>query len=340
MRSRLYRKTRLCCVCRALALTTALVGEPVTAALAVDGRNPPLVLDATIPLEGVAGRIDHMAVDLDKHRLVVAELGNNTVDVIDLKTQRAIHRIKGLHEPQGVSAAGVIVVANGGDGSVVFFSADDFKPLGSVELGEDADNVRVDAHTGQVVVGYGSGALAVIDPAAPSKIADIKLAAHPEGFQLSRDGGRIFINVPDANQIAVVAAGRQIASWSVPHLHSNFPLALDASETMIAVVFRSPQRLVLLDALSGAVRANVETCGDADDVFFDAVHKRIYVSCGEGVVDVFDQTEGEPRRLARVETSPGARTALFVPELDRLFVAARSGWFGGDAKILVYRAEQ
>ena len=329
--------------CRAMALIAAVVGGPATAALAADGRTPPLVLDATIPLEGVAGRIDHMAVDLDKQRLLVAELGNNTVDVIDLKTQRAIHRIKGLHEPQGVgnaTAAGAIVVANGGDGSVVFFSADDFAPLGSVELDEDADNVRVDAHTGRVMVGYGSGALAVIDPAARSKIADIKLAAHPEGFQLSRDGSRVFINVPDANQIAVVAAGRQIASWSVPHLHSNFPLALDASETMIAVVFRSPQRLVLLDALSGAVRANVETCGDADDVFFDATHKRIYVSCGAGAVDVFDQTEGEPRRLARVETSPGARTALFVPELDRLFVAARSGSLGSDAKILVYRAEQ
>jgi DNA-binding beta-propeller fold protein YncE len=307
--------------CLALALIAAVVGGPATAALAVDGRTPPLVLDATIPLEGVAGRIDHMAVDLDKQRLLVAELGNNTVDVIDLKTQRAIHRIKDLHEPQGVAAAGVIVVANGGDGSVVFFGADDFASLGSVELDEDADNVRVDARTGRVVVGYGSGALAIIDPVGRSKNADIPLAAHPEGFQLTRDGGRIFINIPDANQIAVVAAGRQIASWSVPHLHSNFPLALDASETMIAVVFRSPQRLVLLDALSGAVHASVETCGDADDAFFDGVHRRIYVSCGEGMVDVFDQTEGKLRRLARVETSSGARTALFVPEFDRLFVA-------------------
>ena len=325
----------------ALFLVTAILGGSATDAVAADGRSPPLVLQATIPLKAVVGRIDHMAVDLDKHQLLVAEFGNDTVEIIDLETQRALHRIGGLHEPQGVAevaASGVIVVANGGNGSVAFFSSEDFRPVGSVELGEDADNVRVDAHTGRVVVGYGSGALAIIDPAARSKIADIKLAAHPEGFQLSRDGRPAFVNVPDANQTAVIADGQQIASWSVPDVRSNFPLALDASETTIAVVFRSPPRLVLLDAQSGFARSKVETCGDADDVFFDPVHKRIYVSCGQGAIDVFDQTQGTLQRLARIVTSPGARTALFVPELDRLYVAARS-WAGGAAKILIYRAQ-
>ena len=340
MRYRLYRKIGLYCVCRALALTTAVVGVPVPTVLAVDGTSPPLVLEATIPLEGVAGRIDHMAIDLDKRRLVVAELGNNTVDVIDLETRRAIGRIKGLHEPQGVAdAGGIITVANGGDGSVAFFRASDLAPLGSTNLGEDADNVRVDAHTGRVLVGYGHGALAVIDPVTRLKVADVPLAAHPEGFQITRDGSRAFVNVPDAEP------DRSRRGWSSdclvvgPPPRSNFPLALDATETTIAVVFRSPPRLVSLDAQSGAIRANVATCSDADDVFFDAALNRIYVNCGAGVVDVFDRRRGEPRRLTRVETSPGARTALFVPELDRLFVAARSGSFGGDAKIFLSSAQ-
>ena len=167
----------------------------------------------------------------------------------------------------------------------------------------------------------------------------VKLAAHPEGFQLSRDGRRLFVNVPDANQTAVIADGQQIASWSVPDVRANFPLALDPSETTIAVVFRRPPRLVLLDAQSGLVRSKVETCGDADDVFFDAVHKRIYVSCGEGAIDVFDQTQGTLQRHVRIVTSPGARTALFVPELDRFYVAARSWASGGAAKFLIYRAQ-
>lgn len=333
-RTRLY-------ACRALALITTMVCNPATAAIATDQPSPPLVLETTLPLEAVAGRIDHLAVDLERHRLLVAELGNNTVDAIDLETHRIIRRIKGLHEPQGVanaSASGGIAIANGGDGSVVFYNANDFAPLGSIRLGDDADNARVDASTGRVIVGYGKGALAIIDPATRTKIAEIPLSAHPEGFQVTRDGRRIFINVPDANQIAAVAAGHQIATWTVPHLRSNFPLALDASESTIAVVFRSPSRLVLFDTQSGAVRANVETCGDADDVFFDAARERIYVSCGEGVVDVFDQSQREPKRIAQVKTTPGARTSLFVPELDRLFVAARGGRSGG-AEILVYRPE-
>ena len=75
----------------------------------------------------------------------------------------------------------------------------------------------------------------------------------------------------------------------------------------------------------GHVAAKVDTCGDVDDVFVDRKRHRVYVSCGQGVVDVLETDEQGYRRLARVPTAPGARTSLFVPELDRLFVAVRAG---------------
>ena len=151
--------------------------------------------------------------------------------------------------------------------------------------------------------------------------------------------GRIFVNVPDAGQIAVVdlAAARQIAKWTVPGLSANFPLAIDSSGTTIATVFRHPAKLVLLDTKTGAATQQLDTCGDADDVFFDTKRRRIYVSCGAGAVDVFQGDAAGYRSLARVETSSGARTSLFVPELDRLYVAARAGLLGSDAAILVFR---
>ena len=127
----------------------------------------PLVLERTIPLTGVAGRIDHMAVDLARKRLIVAELGNGSVDVIDLTAGHVVHRIEGLREPQGVGYAAssdTIAVASAGDGSVRLFRGDDFAPIGMISLGEDADNVRVDSRTGRVLVGYGNGGLAVLDP--------------------------------------------------------------------------------------------------------------------------------------------------------------------------------
>jgi hypothetical protein len=68
----------------------------------------------------------------------------------------------------------------------------------------------------------------------------------------------------------------------------------------------------------------VDTCGDADDLFVDAKRHRVYISCGDGYLDVVETQGGAYRRTARIPTVSGARTSLFVPELDRLFVAARA----------------
>jgi DNA-binding beta-propeller fold protein YncE len=305
----------------------------------VAAPDQPLLLEATIPLEGVSGRIDHMAVDLGRRRLLVAELGNGTVDVVDLAGEKLIQRITGLKEPQGVAyvpGQDLVVVASAGDGSVRFFRGADYAAAGVVSLGDDADNVRVEPGNGRVVVGYGSGGLAVIDPASQSKLLDIPLPAHPEGFQLDPASARIFVNVPDARQIAVAdgVEGKPLATWWQKDLKSNFPMALAPDAKTVASVFRSPQRLVLFDAGTGAVKGAADTCGDADDVFFDARRQRIYVSCGEGVVDVLRR---DASAVGRVPTSWGARTSLFVPELDRLFVAVPAGRADSTAQLLVYR---
>ncbi len=305
-----------------------------------------LVLEETIPLAGVSGRIDHMAADLGRKRLLVAELGNGTADVIDLMAGKVIYRIDGLREPQGIGyapAADLIAIANAGDGSVRLFRATNFAPLGIVDLGEDADNIRLDQQTGQLVVGYGSGGLAVLDPVSRSVMSRVKLPAHPEAFQIDPPTHRLFVNLPDARQIGVVdlTTGKQVATWRVPALQANFPMAREDTGTVLAVVFRNPARLVLLDAHSGAVQANMETCDDADDVFFDEKRTRIYISCGQGSVDVFQREATGYRPADRIKTASGARTSLFVPELDRLFVAARAGFFGlgSDAAILVFRPQ-
>ena len=149
------------------------------------------------------------------------------------------------------------------------------------------------------------------------KLAEIKLAAHPEGFQVSHDEARAFVNIPDAKQIAAIdlERGRQMAAWPVANLRANFPMAIDAADATLAIVFRSPARLVLLETAAGKITAQMETCGDADDVFFDARRHRLYVSCGEGAVDVIEQTGQGLRGIGRLKTVSGARTSLFVPEL-------------------------
>jgi YVTN family beta-propeller protein len=304
--------------------------------------GPPLILERTIPLENVRGRIDHMAIDRVGGRLFVAEFGNDSVDVVDLQTSKVPQRINGLTEPQGVAYLAdkdVIVVANGGDGSVRFLHAGDLSSLGTAALGNDADNVRIVPSSGNVFVGYGDGGLAILDPATRAKLEDIRLAGHPESFQVDAKTGRVFANVPDAGQIAVVdlKSRKQVAAWKTPGLAANFPMALDSTGGQLAIVFRSPAKLALLDAATGAVTASLGTCGDADDVFFDGKRDRIYVSCGDGTIDIVQRSPKGLGPVEQVATSSGARTSLFVPELDRLFVAVRAGRFGSGAAILEFR---
>jgi YVTN family beta-propeller protein len=276
----------------------------------------------------VSGRIDQLGIDVKRQRLFVAELGNNSLGVVDLAAEKVLRTVAGLSEPQGVAYvpfADSVFVANGGDGSVRVLRGDDLAPIGRIELGEDADNVRVDTQRNRVLVGYGNGALAVIDPATRTKAADIRIKGHPESFQIDETGTKVFVNVPDARDIEVADLASE-ANQSLP-MHgagSNFPMAIDRDAHRVLVVFRNPPTLMALSSEDGRIVAKIETCGDADDVFVDPKRRRVYVSCGEGVVDVLEQREAEYRRLARVPTVSGARTSLFVPELDRLFVAVRA----------------
>lgn len=313
------------------------------AALPSPAAAQTLVPERTIALPGVVGRIDHMAFDPGRNRLLVAELGNGSLDILDIAAGRVVYRIGGLSEPQGVAyaaAADAIVVANGGDGSVRFFRAADFASLGRVALGDDADDDAPDPSGADVVVGYGTGGLALIDPVRRAVVATIALPVHPEAFRLDPATHRAFVNLPDARRIAVLdlGAARQVTAWRTPGLRANFPMALDATSRLLATVFRAPPMLMLIAADTGRTVAQQPTCGDADDVFFDRKRHRLYVSCGAGVVDVFGQDGATLHRLARITTRSGARTSLFVPEMDRLFVAAPAPLAGGmPAMILILK---
>ncbi len=310
--------------------------------LASPDRVDSLVLAATIPLSNVSGRIDHISLDRKRQRLIVAALGNNTVEVIDIVGGRRSQRITGLAQPQGVAyseKADLLFVANAADGSVRMFQGPDLAPAGRIDLHDDADNIRIDPQSGNVIVGYGNGGLAIIDPERRTLSGTISLPGHPEGFQVDVATGRVFVNVPDAGQIAVVDLSRrqQTAAWKVPGASANFPMAIDSGNGVLAVVFRDPARLVLLDTKTGNATLNVPTCGDADDVFFDTKRGRIYISCGAGEIAVFQSDGHTYLPLNAVATASGARTSLFLDEPDRLFVAERAALSGSTAAICVYQ---
>ena len=321
-----------------------LMGGPVAVtgqAAAQDAA--PFRVEARIPLGTVRGRIDHLAVDVARKRVFLAELGNNTLGVVDLSAGAVMHRIEGLREPQGVAylaGADILLVANGGDGTVHRYRGADFARLGSaMAIGSNADNLRLDPAGGSLVwVGHGGvlfglvggGGLSALDGATGQPAGSaIPLRAHPESFQLESGGPRAFVNLPrDGGSIAVLdrVERRQIGAWSVPGLGSNYPMALDEPGRRLFVAFRDPPTLVVLDLGNGEVLGRLPIGGDTDDLFLDPRRRRVYAVCGEGLIDVFEESMAGngrvPRHLKRFASVPGARTGLFAPELDRLFVAA------------------
>ena len=304
-------------------------------------EGAPLRLVQTIPLPHVEGRIDHMAVDLHGQRLFVAALGNNTLEVLDLQAGTHLHTITGLHEPQGVvflSESNTIVVTNGQTGACDLFDGTAFQHRGAVKLTSDADNVRYDAATHTLYVGYGAGALGLIDATRAQHLEDIPLQGHPEAFQLAQAGPRIFVNVPSAHHVAVVDRDTRavITTWPLQGAEANFPMALDDTQRRLFVGVRTPPLLLVLDTESGKEMARVPSVGDADDLFYDAPHRRIYIAGGAGALSIVAQEDADHYTpVATLPTAAGARTALWVPELGRLYLAVPHRGAQG-AEIRVY----
>jgi hypothetical protein len=299
-------------------------------------------LEKTIPLPGVEGRIDHLAMDVKGHRLLLSALGTDEVEVVDVEAGKIIHKLTGMHEPQGtayVPAANKIYVANGKDGKLRIFDGVSYKPAGEVEFGDDADNVRYDVAHKLVWVGYADGGIASVDIATGKKLKAISVDGHPESFQIEQKGTRIFANIPDAKEIEVLdrLQGKILAKWPMTTLTQNFPMALDEANHRVFVVCRKPAKLVVIDMESGKVISQLDCPGDSDDMFYDAVRKRIYVAGGNGFLEAFAQKSADQyQSLGKVKTAEGARTGLFVPDLNRVYLAVPKKGANPQAEVRVY----
>jgi DNA-binding beta-propeller fold protein YncE len=297
------------------------------AAATSDAQSAPLKLRQTIPLPGVEGRIDHFASDPSGQRLFVCALGNDSLEVIDLRKGERVHSITGLGAPQGVGyvpEVNRLFVANDKGGICKIYDGKSFRTVGELRLEDDADNVRYDETRKKIYVGFGSGGIAVVNAPDGKQVDSIKLSAHPEAFQPEKRGSRIFVNVPNSRHVAVIDRdkGEVVATWKTDLALANFPMALDEANHRLFVGCRVPPRLVVLNADSGDVVAKVDISGDTDDVFYDSKRRRIYVICGAGKIDVIEQTDPKTYKTStRVDTTEGARTGLFVAERNTLFVA-------------------
>ncbi len=277
--------------------------------------SKPLVLTGAIPLPNVQGRIDHFGFD-PKGRIFLSALGNNTVEVVDTSAGRVTHTISGIPRPQGVVyAPDVNKIFVGSDaGKLYIYDGTSYQPIAALDFGDDVDNLRYDASSKRVYVGYGdedTGAIATVDATTNKRLPEeFKLGGHPESFQLERSGPNIYVNVPDRKEVAVInRSTRGISRWPLS-LEGNFPMALDEPDRRLFLVTRAPARLVVMDTTSGQVIATMPCVQNSDDAYYDAERKRIYVSGGQGYISVFQQTDSAHYELlAEVTSGLGGRTS-------------------------------
>jgi len=288
----------------------------------------PLTIKGRIDLAGVEGRIDHFTADVSGKRLFMAALGNQTIEVLDIENGKRIRTLGDLAEPQGLYYEGStnrLFVGCRKDATTKVFNADTYQLLETARFSGNVDNIRYDARSRRIVVGYGSGSggLGFLDLNG-KKTGSIPLDGHPESFQLEKAGTRVFVNVPDQKEIEVadVVKNSVIAKWPVTSAVKNFPMALDEGHHRLLIGCREPARMLIIDTETGKQTGSVEIVGDTDDLFYDASKGRVYVIGGEGFVDIFEQRDADRYdRLGRLATAPGARTGLFVADWGKLFIA-------------------
>jgi DNA-binding beta-propeller fold protein YncE len=315
----------------------------------------PLKLVQTIVLPGVEGRFDHMSVDVKGKRLFIAALGNETVEVIDLAARKPLHTIGGLKDPQGVlyvPESNVLFVADGELGACNIYDGSSYQLIRSITSLKDADNIRYDAlgirtfGAAYVHVAYGddtNGGIRTFDSRDGKPVSEVLLDAKPESFQVEKitPSRRIFANVPTRGYIAVINTSKRrvVEKWPVEGFKPFYPMALDETNHRLFIGSRNPPALVVFDTTSGRIVTSVEAAAQTDDLFYDAVRKRLYMSTGEGIVIVFEQRDADHYSLlAKVPSVPGATTSFYVPEFNRLFVPA-SPYAGQPAKVLVFEAQ-
>src|SRR5579884_1362424 len=306
--------------------------------------SQPLVLTGAIPLPNVHGRIDHFSFD-PQGRLFVSALGNNTEEVIDLAAGTVGHVISGIPRPQGVAyAADANEIFVGSDEGKLNIYDTSYNLIMSIDFGDDVDNLRYDPATKRLYVGYGDGAIAIVDGTTNKRLQqEFKVGAHPESFQLEKAGPNIYVNVPDRKEVAVINRNTgAITRWPLK-LEGNFPMALDEADHRLFIATRQPPRFVVLDTNSGHVTATVPCGQDSDDMYYDPGRKRVYVVAGEGNISVFQQSDPDHYSLlAQVPSAIGARTAGYFGKgpkgFERFYVAVPARADRG-AELLVYTVQ-
>ena len=318
----------------------------VLSAVAVNAQQKlPLKLLITTPLPGFTGDLDHFSFDLKGNRLFLAAEEQKTVEVFNLQTGERIHSIEGIGHPLVMAylpESNRLIVTDGGENAVQLVDCQDYKIIGTIKLGPGVDHAALNPVNKYYYVesGGSSGAathvLSIIDTQSFKHVGDV--AGLPgsgnEGMVVDRAGKKLYVNLTGSDEVGVIDlnTNQLVARWPLPEAHQAHAIALDEPNHRLFTATRQPARFVVFNTESGDVVASLPSVAVNSDMSFDVARKRIYVT-GSEAASVFEQRDADHyQHIAEVPTAYRAKTSIFVPELNRLYVAL-SGKGKPDAKL-------
>ncbi len=301
-------------------------------------EETPLKLVMTIPLKGIDGKLDHLAVHSKGERLFVANKPNNTLDVVDLKTGKLVQQIKDQGKISGIaySAELDMVYAGNGAGTCNGFSCSDFKLVFSTKAPK-ADNVHFNKETKAVYVGCGKTML-MLDAKTGEMKTTIELPGSVHGFKIDAKAGKIFTILTSPSLIGVVDMAKNEVTEKYPLMLSDAgsPVAYDNKGGLLFV--GCPKKaVVVFDAKTGKELEMVEIPAGIDDIHFDKTLNRVYASCGDGFLCVIEKKGEKYAVTAKIETPKSSRTCAFSGGKVYLGVPKQAGQDGPE--IRVYEAK-
>ena len=283
---------------------------------------PPLAPLHTITLPSVQGGFNHMSVDPGQQRLFAAAPANGTIEIVDLKTGQALRSMEG-EKPAAVRFAPEFnqLYATRGQ-SVYVYDGKTLEQVAKVNFDSNLDELQYDPRARRLYAGVMAAdkfAIAILSIPDGKLLGQIKLPGKPQGFIVEQKGRRIFANIPALKQIVVVDRESRtlLQPWPLAGTQANYPIDLDEERHRLFVGCRQPARMLVFDTASGKPVARVDISGDTDDLFYDSARKRVYVSSGDGSIDVIDQRDADHYQARRrIPTVAGARTSALSVELN------------------------
>jgi DNA-binding beta-propeller fold protein YncE len=317
-------------------LSAAVLLAASLASSAALAAGEPLRLLGRTDVPGFEGDFDHFAFDVKGNRLFLAGEEQGTLEVFDLKTGKHLKTVKGLEEPHAIlymPEKDRILVSNSGDGMSKVLDGKTYAVVDTIKLTPGADVMSYDASSKNVwIVTGGKNAskkmpntiVSMVDPATGKSNGELAFDTDfTEQIAFEQKGKRAFVNVSGKHYVAVVdkKTRKVITTWPIKEGENNAPMGLDEANKRLFIVTRKPFKLVVLDTDTGASVASFDAPQRTNELIFDKANRRIYLT-GDDYVSVFRQDSPDQyEEIARVASDKGAKTAIHVPELNRLYVA-------------------